>query len=60
MDGWMDGRTDGWITESPSQWPRVLRHEMSPAAQTLGPLVRTPLEAGMSVPLFSVSVFLRR
>jgi hypothetical protein len=32
-----------------SQWPRCLRHEMSPLAQTLGYWVRIPLKAWMSV-----------
>jgi hypothetical protein len=44
------------IRISRSQWPRVLRHEMSLPAQSLGSLVRIPLEAWMSVPVSSVFV----
>jgi hypothetical protein len=38
----------------PSQWSRVLRHEMSSPAQTLGSSVRIPLEAWMSLSVYSV------
>jgi hypothetical protein len=38
------------------QWPRVLRHELSSPAQTLGSWVRIPLEAWMSVCVYSVFV----
>jgi hypothetical protein len=41
---------------SRSQWPRSVRHEMSPPAQTLGSWVRIPLEAWMSVCVYSVFV----
>jgi hypothetical protein len=39
-----------------SQWPRVLRHELSSLARTLGSWVRIPLEACMSVCVYSVFV----
>jgi hypothetical protein len=35
-------------TEGRPQWPRGLRYEMSPPAQTLGSWIRIPLEAWMS------------
>jgi hypothetical protein len=38
---------------SRSQWPRGLRHEPSSPARTLGPWVRIPLEAWMSVCVYS-------
>jgi hypothetical protein len=43
-----------------SQWPRVLRHELSSLARTLGSCVRIPLKACMSVlrALFRVCVVL--
>jgi hypothetical protein len=37
-----------------SQWRRRLRHEPSSPAQTLGSWVRIPLEAWMSVSVYSV------
>jgi hypothetical protein len=42
--------------ESRSQWPRCLRRELSSLAQTLGKWVRIPLEAWMSVSVYSVFV----
>jgi hypothetical protein len=39
-----------------SQWPRGLRHELSSLARTLGSWVRIPLEAWMSVCVYSVFV----
>jgi hypothetical protein len=39
-----------------SQWPRGLSYELSSPAQTLGSCVRIPLEAWMSVFLYSVFV----
>jgi hypothetical protein len=39
-----------------SQWPRGLRHEPSSPAQTLGSWVRIPLEAWISVCVYSVFV----
>jgi hypothetical protein len=39
-----------------SQWPRALRHEPSSPAQTLKSCVRIPLEAWMSVCVYSVFV----
>jgi hypothetical protein len=39
-----------------SQWPRGLRHELSSPAQTLGSWVRIPLEAWMSVCIYTVFV----
>jgi hypothetical protein len=39
-----------------SQWPRGLRHELSSPAQTLGSWVRIPLEARMSLCVYSVFV----
>jgi hypothetical protein len=39
-----------------SQWPRGLRHELSSLARTLGSCVRVPLEAWMSVCVYSVFV----
>jgi hypothetical protein len=39
-----------------SQCPRGLRHELSSPAQTLGSWVRIPLEAWMSVCIYSVFV----
>jgi hypothetical protein len=41
---------------SRSQWPHGLRHEMSSPAQTLGSWVRIPLEACMSVCVYSVFI----
>jgi hypothetical protein len=41
---------------SRSQWPRGLRHELSSPPQTLGSCVRIPLEAWMSVCVYSVFV----
>jgi hypothetical protein len=41
---------------SRSQWPRGLRHELSAPAQTLGSWVPIPLEAWISVCVYSVSV----
>jgi hypothetical protein len=43
-------------SECRSQWQRGLRHELSPPAQTLGSWVRIPLEAWMSVCIYSVFV----
>jgi hypothetical protein len=40
-----------------SQWPRGLRHELFSPAQMLGSWVRIPLEAKMSVCVYSESVF---
>jgi hypothetical protein len=42
--------------DSRSQWPLGLRHEPSSPAQTLGSWVRNPLEAWMSVCVYSVVV----
>jgi hypothetical protein len=39
-----------------SQWARGLRHELSSLARTLGSWVRIPLEAWMSVCVYSVFV----
>jgi hypothetical protein len=39
-----------------SHWPRGLRHELSSSAQRLGSCVRIPLEAWMSVCVYSVFV----
>jgi hypothetical protein len=39
-----------------SQWQRGLRHELSSFAQTLGSWVRIPLEAWMSVCVYSTFV----
>jgi hypothetical protein len=39
-----------------SQWPRGVRHELSSPAQTLASWVRIPLEAWMSVFVYSVCV----
>jgi hypothetical protein len=39
-----------------SQWPRGLGHELSSLARTLGSRVRIPLEAWMSVCVYSVFV----
>jgi hypothetical protein len=39
-----------------SKWPRGLRHELSSSARTLGSWVRIPLEAWMSVCVYSVFV----
>jgi hypothetical protein len=44
------------IKRSRSQWPRSLRHELSSLARTLGSWVRIPLEAWMSVCVYSVCV----
>jgi hypothetical protein len=41
-----------------SQWPRGLRHEPSPPTRTLGSWVRIPLEAWMSVCIYSVCAVL--
>jgi hypothetical protein len=41
---------------SRSQWPRRLRHELSSPVQTLGSLVRIPLEAWVSMCVNSVFV----
>jgi hypothetical protein len=41
-----------------SQWPRGLRHEPSSPARTLGSWLRMPLEAWMSVCVYSVCVVL--
>jgi hypothetical protein len=41
---------------SRSQWSHGLRHELSSAARTLGSWVRIPLEAWMSVCIYSVFV----
>jgi hypothetical protein len=45
-------------TKRLSQWPHGLRHEMSSPDQTLGSWVRIPLEAWMSVCVFSVCAVL--
>jgi hypothetical protein len=39
-----------------SQWPRGLRHELSSLAHTLGSWVRIPIEAWMSMCVYSVFV----
>jgi hypothetical protein len=39
-----------------SQWPRDLRHQLSFPAQTLGSWVRIPIEAWMSVYVYSFFV----
>jgi hypothetical protein len=39
-----------------SQWPHSIRHELSSPAQTLGSWFRIPLEAWMSVCVYSVFV----
>jgi hypothetical protein len=39
---------------SPSEWPRGLKHEPSSPARILGLWVRIPLEAWMSVCVYSV------
>jgi hypothetical protein len=44
------------IIRSRSQWPRGLRHEMSSPAQTPGSWVRIPLDAQMSVSVYSIFV----
>jgi hypothetical protein len=41
-----------------SQWLRGLRHELSSLARTLGSWVRIPLQAWMSVCVYSVCVVL--
>jgi hypothetical protein len=41
-----------------SQWPRSLRYEPSSPARTLGSWVRIPLEAWMSVCVYSVCIVL--
>jgi hypothetical protein len=41
---------------SPSQWPRSLRHELSSLSRTLGSWFRIPLNAWMSVCVYSVFV----
>jgi hypothetical protein len=43
---------------SRSQWPRGLRHELCSPAETLGSCVRIPLEAWISVCVYSVFVLL--
>jgi hypothetical protein len=45
-------------SDSRSQWPRGLRHELSSLARTLGSWVRIPVEAWMSVCVYSVCVVL--
>jgi hypothetical protein len=45
-----------WIKLSPSQWPRCLRREPSSPARTLGSWIRIPLEAWISVCVYSVFV----
>jgi hypothetical protein len=40
-----------------ARWPRGLRYELSSPARTLGSWVRIPLEAWMSVCIYSVFVF---
>jgi hypothetical protein len=47
------------IRMSPSQWPLGLRHEPSSPARILGSGVRVPLEAWMSVCVYSVFVLFR-
>jgi hypothetical protein len=42
-----------------SQWPRGLMQELSSPAQTLGSCVGIPLEAWMSLCVYSVCVVLR-
>jgi hypothetical protein len=44
------------LLKSQSQWPRGLRHEPFSPARTLGSWVRIPLEAWMSVCVYSVFV----
>jgi hypothetical protein len=39
-----------------SQWPRGVRHELSSFARTLGLWLRIPLQAWMSVCVYSVFV----
>jgi hypothetical protein len=53
---WNEEFSSGISEVSRSQWPRVLRHEVSPPAQTLVSWVRIPLEACMSVCVYSVFV----
>jgi hypothetical protein len=43
-------------TRSQSQWPRLLRHEPSSSARTLGSWVRILLQTWMPVSLYSVCV----
>jgi hypothetical protein len=45
---------DKIISKSRSQWPRCLRHDVSSPTQTLGLCVRIPLEAWLSVHVYSV------
>jgi hypothetical protein len=46
----------GWYTYSRTQWTRGQRHEPSWPARTLGSWVRIPLEAWMSMCVYSVCV----
>jgi hypothetical protein len=48
------------IRDGRSQWPRGLKHEISSPPRTLGSWVRIPLEACMSVCVYSVYVVLYR
>jgi hypothetical protein len=41
-------------TNSPSQWPRGLRHDMFSFARTLGSWVRIPVEVWVFVYVYSV------
>jgi hypothetical protein len=41
-----------------SQWPRALKHEPSSPARALGSWIRIPLEAWMSVCVYSVCAVL--
>jgi hypothetical protein len=47
------------LFHSRSQWPRGPRHELSSPASTLGSWVRIPVEAWMSVCVYSVCADLR-
>jgi hypothetical protein len=39
-----------------SQWPNILKHELSSLARTMGSWARIPLKAWMCVCVYSVSV----
>jgi hypothetical protein len=45
-----------WEQARRSEWPHVLRHELSSLARTLGSWVRIQLKAWMSVCVYSVFV----
>jgi hypothetical protein len=46
----------GMNQNSPSQWPRGLRHKLSSLTRTLGSWVRIPLKAWLSVCIYSMFV----